>query len=293
MLTSGLVLLLLCAVAWCFTPSEVEIFELHKELTDKYGGEIDFYKFLKLPKLKGSSSKEIAKNLRLLSKKYHPDKNSKYKKLYSRLNAATKILTNDSTRKTYDYYLKHGFPDYDFHKGGFFFRRVQPKAWFLLLFVYTAASVIHYVLLKIHAQGQRKRVEFFINQVKEQDDTRGLGEKKLAFKQHDADEPKTIVIRYGDVFVLEADGEESLISPDTIKEPGMFDCLFFKLPRSVLRLILPGHKKEQSTEIVGQEKDATGVQKAKVVTSSSKSTANDGSQKVLPNGKVLKPRKRK
>ena len=298
MLVSGLVVALLCAVVWCFTPSEVEIFELHNALISKYGEEIDFYKFLKLPKLRDSTSKEIIKNFRKLSKKYHPDKNSKYKKLYSRLNIATKILTDDSSRKTYDYYLKHGFPDYDFRKGGFFFKRVQPKTWFLLLFVYIAASVIHYVLLKIQAQGQRKRIEFFIHQSKEQDDTRGLGEKKLVFKQHDADEPKTILIRYGDVFVIEPTGEESLISPDSVPQVSIFDCLFFRIPKSILKLIF-GSSKKRDEQQVKQRSDASEIKQAKnevkepKVIKQSQNNSKKENQMILPNGKILKSRKKK
>lgn len=85
---------------------------------------MDFYKFVKIKKSKDSTSKEIIKNLRKLAKKYHPDKNKKYRKLYERLNLATNILSNDERKKMYDYYLKNGFPDYDFNKGDYFFSRM-------------------------------------------------------------------------------------------------------------------------------------------------------------------------
>ena len=70
-----LLLSLLIPAAYCFTTSEIEIFQLQKELENKYGKEMDFYKFLKLPKSMDSTSREIIKNLRKLSRKYHPDKN--------------------------------------------------------------------------------------------------------------------------------------------------------------------------------------------------------------------------
>lgn len=224
-------LLFLLPLAYCFTSEEIEIFQLQNDLIRKYGEEIDFYKLLKLPKMKSSSSREIVKNLRILSKKYHPDKNKKYKKLYERLNLATQILSNESKRKTYDYYLKNGFPDYNFSKGGFYFKRIQPKTWFLFLFVFIAASVIHYAILWIQNTSNKKRIKDFITNCKENDDTNGLGEKRLMFKQHEYDQGKEFLVRFGEVFLIEEDGTQTIISPDTVSPPTIYDCMFFGLPR--------------------------------------------------------------
>lgn len=224
-------------LVWCFTPQEIETFQLQHDLVKKYGSEMNLYKFLKLKKGKQSTSREIIKNLRQLSKKYHPDKNKKYRKLYERLNLATNILSNDERRKNYDYYLKNGFPDYDFSKGGYFFTRVQPKTYVILLFVYIAISVIHYGVLRLQYTSNRRRIEDFIAQCKEADDTDGLGEKRLAFQQHSEDEPKELLIKFGDVFLLEPNPNgdvdkpiRTLISPDTVENPTIMDCMFFRLP---------------------------------------------------------------
>ncbi|CAB4256221.1 similar to Saccharomyces cerevisiae YFR041C ERJ5 Type I membrane protein with a J domain is required to preserve the folding capacity of the endoplasmic reticulum [Maudiozyma barnettii] len=221
------------SVAYAFTADEVEIFQLHQELQEKYGDKINFYKLLKLPNGQGSTSKEITKNLRKLSRKYHPDKNKKYKTLYSRLNLATQILSNDDTRKTYDYYLKNGFPDYNFKKGGFFFKRVQPQTWFILSFIFLAASFIHYVILKIQYKAQVKRIESFIQQCKEQDTSNGLGETKLTFKQHEEDEGKNLHIKFGSVYLMEDDETESLITADDIPIPSITDTILFKMPKGL------------------------------------------------------------
>lgn len=289
MLALALVTILLAGLVYCFTPEEVEIFQLQQELTQKYGNDIDLYKFLKLPKLAHSSTREIVKNLRKLSRKYHPDKNSKYKKLYERLNKATEILSNHSRRKTYDYYLKNGFPDYNFSKGGFVFNRVQPKTWFILSFLYVAASVIHYALLKIQQNSNRRRVEDFVRQCKDQDDTNGLGEKRLLFKQHESDEPKEILLRLGDVYVVGPDGEESLISADDVADPTVFDCMFFKLPiflwsKSFGKLFSRTSIKEEPNQ---QEDKSTATAKKAAV------KPKEGQKKMtLPNGKVIYSRKR-
>lgn len=230
------VLLFLITFVWCFTPQEIEVFQLQHDLVEKYGPGMNFYKFLKLKKGKDSTSKEIIKNLRKLAKKYHPDKNKKYRKLYERLNLATNILSNDERKNMYDYYLKNGFPDYDFDKGGYFFNRVQPKTYVILLFVYLAVSVIHYGVLRLQYTSSRRRIEDFISQCKEMDDTDALGEKRLTFQQHPEDEPKELLIKFGDVYLLEPNPKDdanpirTLISPDTVKEPTVMDCFFFKLP---------------------------------------------------------------
>lgn len=285
---------LLATLAYCFRPDEIEIFQLQNELTSKYGTDIDLYKFLKLPKLKNSSSKEIIKNLRNLSKKYHPDKNRKYKKLYERLNAATQILSDDSRRKTYDYYLQNGFPNYDFSKGGFFFKRVQPKTWFLLFFIYVAASATHYVLLRLQNSSNKNRIEGFIQQCKEQDSTNGLGEKHLTFEQYEGAEPKEIRIRFGDVFIVEPDGNESLISKETVPDPSIYDCLFFKLPIWIWRFTIGRFftKIQQNGHAVEEFKNPV-AEPAKKTANKKGSIAKDGQKKMtLPNGNVVLSRKR-
>ncbi|SCU86465.1 LAMI_0D02190g1_1 [Lachancea mirantina] len=220
----------LATLAYCFSPDEIEIFQLQQEIKKAYGDEVDFYKFLKLPKLKDSSALEIKKNLKRLSKKYHPDKNKKYRKLYERLNLVSKILSDDSRRKTYDYYLKYGFPNYNFKKGGFYFTRVQPTTWFLILFVYVAAGLIHYVLLKLQNDGNKTRIGRFIRQVKAQDTTNGLGECNLIFKESEVDEGKKILVKMGDVYAVQPDGSEALITVEGIKNPSIRDSCLVKLP---------------------------------------------------------------
>ena len=175
----ALLILGFVSFVYAFTTIETEIFQLQNEISTKYGSEMNFYKFLKLPKLQQSNSKEITKNLRKLSKKYHPDKNPKYRKLYERLNLATQILSNSSNRKIYDYYLLNGFPNYDFHKGGFYFTRVKPKTWFVLAFIWIVINIGQYIISIIQYRSQRSRIENFIDQCKQQDNTNGLGVKQL------------------------------------------------------------------------------------------------------------------
>ncbi|AET38294.1 Erj5p Ecym_2578 [Eremothecium cymbalariae DBVPG len=288
-------ILFLTTLAYGFTPDEVEIFQLHKELIDKYGSEVTFYKFLKLDKLDKSTDKDISKQFRALSKKYHPDKNPKFNKLYERLNLVTRILSNSDKRKVYDYYLKQGFPHYEFSKGGFFFKRSQPKTWFLVLFIYTICSLIHWAILKVQNNSNKSRITSFINQVREKDDTEGLGEKKLMFKQHEEDEGKELVIRFGDIFVIQNDGTEAQITIEGMKDPGFTDTMFISLPKWLIRSMLSPFSKtpdeenevDESTELPRKKKGVVSKKKAGL-------KQKDNVKKMqLPNGKVIYSRSKK
>ncbi|SCV04671.1 LAME_0H20296g1_1 [Lachancea meyersii CBS 8951] len=289
--------LLLCflvgiaALAYAFTPEEVEMFQLQNEIVKAYKNkDLDFYKLLKLPKLRESTSQEIRKNLRKLSKTYHPDKNKKYRKLYERLTLATKILENDSYRKTYDYYLKNGFPAYDHGKGGFYFSKVQPKTWFIATFLYVACGIIHFVILRLQNDGNRTRIERFLRDVRSQDNTSGLGEKRLLFKQSADDEGKEIIVRMGDVYVVQPDGVEAHISTSDIKSPGLRDCMLVTLPlwfwnKSFGRLFASTMVPDTSS--VSKPKASNQRQKSDRVSPNAK-----GNTMELPNGKVLHSRKK-
>ncbi|SCU88117.1 LANO_0D01156g1_1 [Lachancea nothofagi CBS 11611] len=276
-----------------FTPDEVQIFQLQQEIEKTYGADLDLYQLLKLPKLRESSSLEIRKNFRKLSKTYHPDKNKKYKKLYERLNLATKILIDESQRKVYDYYLKNGFPKYDFKKGGFYFTRVQPKVWVISSLVYLACGFIHFIILRLQNDGNKARIERFLREVKTQDDTNGLGEKRLLLKQNPKEEGKQLVVKLGEVFVVQPDGSEALISTQDIKNPGIADCLLVTLPlwvwnKSIGRMV--SKPKPSGDKGVSEEPKHSSSETKK----NKSSRASRGSDKMeLPNGKIVQSRKKK
>lgn len=283
----------LISLALAFTPEEVQIFQLQQEVKNKYGDKVDLYKLLKLPKLRESTSQDIRKNFRKLSKKYHPDKNKNYKKVYELINLATKILSDDSQRKTYDYYLKNGFPKYDFKKGGFYFSRVQPKTWFILAFIYVACGLIHYVLLKLQNDANKTRIERFLREVRAQDDTNGLGEKRLLFRQSIEDEGKEIIVRLGDVFAVQPDGSEAQITTEGLKNPGLADSALVSLPlwfwKKTLGRLASGKndsKKSAPSTDKGTKKSTTAPKK------SGMRARKEGDSLKLPNGQVVRPRKK-
>ncbi|AGO13383.1 AaceriAFR246Cp [[Ashbya] aceris (nom. inval.)] len=275
----------LLAIVNGFTADEAEIFQLQKELTDKYGKDMNLYRFLKLEKLEKSDGRDITRQMRSLAKKYHPDKNPKYKKLYQRLKLAAQILTDGEKRRTYDYYLDYGFPEYRVDKRGFVFQRVQPKTWVVLGFVLAASSAIHWVLLKLQYRSRVRRVEAFVHEVKEQDDTLGLGEKRLQLQLGDS-EPQEVVVRFGDVFAVQEDGTETRVGVEELRAPGVLDTLLFALPVwAVKRACAPFRKQTQPEEALPAE-PAAGKKK-------SPKTKGKVQKWQLPNGKVIYSRAKK
>ncbi|CDO91711.1 unnamed protein product [Kluyveromyces dobzhanskii CBS 2104] len=261
-----LIFSLLSAVAYCFTRDEIEIFQLQQELHKKYGSDMNFYKFLKLPNLKRSTSTEIAKNFKKLARKYHPDKNPKHRNLYERINLITKLLSDEGHRKTYDYYLKNGFPKYDYKKGGFFFKRVTPSVWFTLFFLYILAGLIHFVLLRLHNNANKRRIQSFVTKVKEQDNTNGLGESKLVFKESEESEGKQLLVKFGEVFVVQEDESLAKISTEDISDPRITDTLLVKLPKwfwnkTLGKLVSTSATDKQSKNISADKKKSNAKNK--------------------------------
>ncbi|CEP62965.1 Erj5p LALA0_S06e07954g [Lachancea lanzarotensis] len=284
----------LFSIAYAFTTEELEMFQLQNEIVRVYNNkDLDFYKLLKLPKLKDSTSQEIRKNLRKLSKTHHPDKNQKYRKLYERLSLATKLLENDSHRKTYDYYLKNGFPRYDYSKGGFHFSKVQPKTWFIAGFIYVACGLIHLIILRLQNDGNKSRINRFLREVRAQDTSSGLGEKRLLFKQGADDEGKEIIVRLGDVYAVQPDGQEALISTKDITSPGVRDCLLVTLPlwiwrTSIGRLFVT---EKPAAASVAPKSEESSKEKEKEKEKSPRLDPKKNTME-LPNGKVLHSRKK-
>lgn len=232
-LTFTLALLAILTVSYCYSKDEVEIFHFQLELIKKYGSNMNIYKFLKLTNIDGQNfdskkltRKQIIKQVRKLSTKYHPDKNKKYLKLYERINIAKEILLNEDSKKIYDYYLNsaRGFPKYDFKKGGFFHSlegKRQLNGMYLLVFLFMIIfPLLHFVYLKSDLVGRRLKLQSFVESILEQhDDTNGLGIKNLNFdtsKAQDGSQVDELKIKYGQVYSVEKSGEEILMDPDVL-----------------------------------------------------------------------------
>ncbi|XBW35530.1 hypothetical protein QEN19_001105 [Hanseniaspora menglaensis] len=232
-----LILFSLLTLSYCYSKDEIEIFQFQLELTKKYGSKINIYKFLKLDTLESDDSnfdfnkltrKQIVKQIRKLSTKYHPDKNKKYQKLYERINIAKEILLNSESKKTYDYYLKstRGFPKYNYKKGGFYHSlegKTQLNGVLLIVFICLVIfPILHFIYLKSDVMGRKMKLSQFVESILEQhDDTNGLGVKNLKFdtsKEQDGSQVDELRIKFGQVYSVETSGKEILMNPDDLIE---------------------------------------------------------------------------
>ena len=95
------------------------------------------------------------------------------------------------------------------------------------------------------------------------------------------------------MYLVEEDGNESLISSDTITDPSVFDCMFFRIPVGIWNLTLGRFlpNKVQPTKNRPQPEQNKQAEDKK---SKNQAAKGKGGQKkmTLPNGKVIHSRKK-
>lgn len=292
-------LLLLAATALAAWSSEdLEIFHLQQDLVREYGPSATFYTFFELEDGEKSTFKQIARQFRKLSQKYHPDKakrgvsKKKANKRFERLNLINNILKTDK-RKRYDYFLDKGFPKYS--TAGWIYAKFKPGIVFTIIFLSVLISVAHFVILKIQAGQNRKRIASLIADVKAfaQQQVAGnemaLGEQRKV--KHEGLQ-KTFLVRIDGVFLCDDENENLLerVDPAAIKDPTWRDFLFVRWFAAAWNKVLGGvYTIDLSVKEEKQyEKDnlAAGEEKKKT---KKKPT---GEKKVLPNGKVIYSKKK-
>lgn len=101
-----------------------------------------------------------------------------------------------------------------------------------------------------------------------------------------------MVVRFSDVYVVEPDGSETLISPDTLDKPSVKNCLFWRIPASVWNMTFgKSVGSAGKEEIITDSKKYDGNQ-TKKGNKVKKGSAKKGQKKMeLPNGKVIYSRK--
>lgn len=250
----------------------------------------NFYEFMKLEKGPKSSLKEINKQFRKLSVKFHPDKakGQKNKKIaqknYEKLTLISNILKS-STKDRYDFFLKNGFPKYKNNR--FLYERFRPGLFFVVVFLFLLVGVSHYIILKISVSQDRKRIENLIDQIKSVAARQSSGgvvteQRKVKIEGFE----KAFLVRIDGVFVIDDDNEENLqrITTD-IKEPTMKDSILIKFPvwlwNSSLGKISPSlfvDLQSNDEEVQPEANNFEGKKKVK---------KPKGEKLVLPNGKVV------
>ncbi|KAH3667484.1 hypothetical protein OGAPHI_003133 [Ogataea philodendri] len=166
------------AVFAAWSSEDLEIFKLQNELVEDSRKQTDFYEYLGVENGPKASYDEINKAYKRMSRKLHPDKvrrkdgvsEKKFKRIkrkaeerFQRLSLIGSILRGDR-RERYDYYLKRGFPAYT--GTNYVFSKFRPGVVASVGVVVVLFSIVHYLMLKMNAQQQRRRVEKLIEDLK-------------------------------------------------------------------------------------------------------------------------------
>lgn len=186
-------LVALVAIALAYTPEDLEIFDVQSQIVEgSHKEDYDFYKFLRLPNGPSSTSDEIEKQYKKLSRKWHPDKyrDAKTKKKatarFEKLSGIVSILRDHTKRQRYDYYLKHGFPKYNRETGGYTFgHRFKPSFVLTLVILIIIVSVLQYIVMYLNRDRRIKRADNLIESVRsksiEESDPTDFGPKVVPY----------------------------------------------------------------------------------------------------------------
>jgi hypothetical protein len=280
-------------LAW--TAEDRELFQLQSDLAKLYGSEATFYTFFELPNGEKSTFKEINKQFKKLSKKYHPDKSrdvskKRATKRYEKLNLIANILKSDK-KKRYDYFLQHGFPKYSSSSANWIYSKFKPGLVFTMIFLVVLATIVHFIALKIQRSQDRKRIETLIAEVKV------FAQKQVPNGEFDTQQRKIRIDRLGKTFLVRIDGvflcnddddtQLERISGDDIQDPTWRDVLIVRWTVGLWNNVLGSmYYIDLSPPVVEHKEVSFQGKKQK------KKKVPTGEKKVLPNGKVIYSKKK-
>lgn len=272
------------AVLAAFSAEDEEIFKVNFELQKKFGKDFNFYKFLDIPQK--ADFKQISKQIKKLSVKWHPDKakGKKNKKLanekFQYLSVVGNILKSGQLKERYDFYLKNGFPVYKNNR--FLFEKFKPSLLFVVLFLYLIVEFSRFFIIKIQVNSNKKKLQNLIDEITKlatEQNPDPLAEKRLKIEGLN----KWFLVRIDGVFETDPEGEILYkLSTNEFVEPDFNDLLIMKLINKILGI--------QVVKEIPQEsfvKDLKSDAKKKSARSKPK-----GEKKVLPNGKVIYSKKK-
>lgn len=302
--TAVVSLAIACFVVANWTPQDYEIFSLNDKIRSDLGSDTTFYSWLGLPKGAKSTTEEISKAYRKLSRKLHPDKfrgnlKSEKKKAEERFQALSlvgNILRDNSLRQRYDYFLSNGFPKW---KGtGYYYSRYRPGVVLTLFVVYLVVSTFQYVSLKINRKQDYKRIAAMRESIK----TQAWGGSYIPPLDGSA---RKMVAPNGKEFHVSPTGEVSLIEYDKNEEmvltlmdendidvnPSFRESYFVKIPCGLWNFSLgklTGYTVNFQSTYVNPNRQDSPPEKKKA----KKKGVNKGEKIELPNGKVMYKRKK-
>lgn len=233
-------LLLLASFAFAyFSPTQLEILNLHYKIQPKdIKTKNDVRTFYSILSVKPSvTENELESAYRKLSRKWHPDKfiraeakeRRRAERKFETLSLVISILRDVERRKSYDYFVKNGFPVWDDKKAKYIFKnRYKPNLAFVLLFLAVLTSIGQIILLKLNRAQKNKRVEQILRDVRWKADhmtQKDLNSNKIMelpddyelnadFSSYSVDDK--LVTYCGKVFIVKPDRSVLLYNDDSI-----------------------------------------------------------------------------
>lgn len=236
-----------------------EIFDLNsavqKDLNPEGTKAVSFYQWLKAERK--SSTEDITKKYRLLSRQLHPNKNRKdagATDRFTRLGLVYKILISKELRKRYDFYLSNGFPR-EGEKGQYIFKRFKPGVGFALLVPYVLLGLGSYVVKYLNARKVKSTIERVEREVRKEA-SRKNGVRLPNTTDVIIDGRQYCYYNTGEIHLVDTDNNvEHPISSQGVEFPGIKDTLWVQIPLAIVNLFKPKPKAEKEAEEVQEVKE--------------------------------------
>ncbi|KAK9480034.1 hypothetical protein V1514DRAFT_303077 [Lipomyces japonicus] len=248
--------LLIATTFAAWTEKDHEIFRLHEEIEQNEGKGVNFYHFLGLSTGSSSTADQITKAYRKKSRQLHPDKNpsAKATERFARLGVVANILRG-SDKERYDFFLEKGFPKW---KGtGYYYARFRPGLITVVIFLYAITSVAHYVVLKITAQSEIRRMRQHISDCKLQAWPSGLPPAHFSKRRLQDQSGRTFVVYPdGTVWIVDpVSNDEFLLDVNAIEPARWGNTVLVRLPKWVWTQALARLGVEFPTRAIYQDDD--------------------------------------
>jgi len=263
------VLAFLTGLVNAWTKEDHEIFDLVSAVEAAEGKGTTFYSWLDVSP--SASMAEIGRVYRKKSMLLHPDKNPGVKGIqerFARLGVVAAILRNQEGRERYDFFYKNGVPRW--RGTGYYYSRFRPGLVTVLGFLIVLSTGLHYIVQRMNYKRDLARIEHILKQAK----LAAWGPKMIPsggrrkVKVNLGGPPRLdedgnvmsgksidmVVESNGDVFMLEADGEQTPINSSAASPPSLRGTWFISRVTTLFGKILD-RETRPSAAIQGGDSD--------------------------------------